>query len=555
MQEAKDLLEEGNNLFAKRGSLVALWQEMADYFYYERADFTRSRFLGSDFAGHAVSSFPARIRRDLSNNISAMLRPANKNWFSITTEDEESITRTSKQWLEWATKKQRNLMYAKDSQFIRATKEGDNDFVTFGQCALSVRKKADLSGLIYRCHHLRDIVWSENAIGIVDSFWVKMKFKICYLAEMFGEDKLSMNLRSKLIDPKKKNEEVEIMHIVVPTSKLNSGKSEKKINQPFVSLYVECDGANVLELKGSKNKVYVLPRWVTVSGSQYATSLATVVALPDARLHQQMALTILEAGEKAVNPPMVAVQDAIRSDISIYAGGVTWADAEYDERTGEVLRPLTQDRSGLPFGLEAQQDLRRQLEDAFYINQLNMPGTNQSGTAYETAQLIQEYIRKTLPLFEPMETEYNGQLCEMTFELALDAGAFGSKDEIPKELSGADIKFRFESPITDAIGKDKGQKYLEVKALLLEAAQLDKSVLAEVNSVRAFKDVISGIQAPASWLNSEEEIKAVVEAEQMQQLQAQVTENIKQGGLAAEQLGKAQQALGEGAMVTQESIL
>jgi hypothetical protein len=38
-------------------------------------------------------------------------------------------------------------------------------------------------------------------------------------------------------------------------------------------------------------------------------------------------------------------------------------------------------------------------------------------TAYEVGQRIQEYIRGALPLFEPMEMEYNGALCERTFEI------------------------------------------------------------------------------------------------------------------------------------------
>jgi hypothetical protein len=65
-----------------------------------------------------------------------------------------------------------------------------------------------------------------------------------------------------------------------------------------------------------------------------------VAALAEARLLQQMVLTLLEAGQKAVDPPMVAAQEAIQGGINIYAGGVTYVDAEYDERLGEALRPL-----------------------------------------------------------------------------------------------------------------------------------------------------------------------------------------------------------------------
>jgi hypothetical protein len=63
------------------------------------------------------------------------------------------------------------------------------------------------------------------------------------------------------------------------------------------------DGAG--DEPASWSLIYVIPRWQTVSGSQYAYSPATVAALPDARLIQAMTLTFFEAGEKATNPPMV----------------------------------------------------------------------------------------------------------------------------------------------------------------------------------------------------------------------------------------------------------
>jgi hypothetical protein len=66
-------------------------------------------------------------------------------------------------------------------------------------------------------------------------------------------------------------------------------------------------------------------------GLAYAYSPATVVALPDARLLQQMTLTLLEAGQKAVDPPLKATSEAIRAASTVcrrhYLGR-----CEYDER-------------------------------------------------------------------------------------------------------------------------------------------------------------------------------------------------------------------------------
>ena len=75
------------SLFAKRGSLMMLWQEQAEQFYPERADFTINRILGEDFAAHLTSSFPLLCRRDLGDQIGVMLRPTAKPWFHMVPTD------------------------------------------------------------------------------------------------------------------------------------------------------------------------------------------------------------------------------------------------------------------------------------------------------------------------------------------------------------------------------------------------------------------------------------------------------------------------------------
>src|SRR5947209_19200046 len=101
---ARDLIKRGNNLFSKRVTLESLWQEQADQFYVERADFTRVRTLGEDMAAHLLSSYPLLVRRDLQNAVSTMLRPTNVMWGSIHAqrEDVEVKNNNVKIYLEWA---------------------------------------------------------------------------------------------------------------------------------------------------------------------------------------------------------------------------------------------------------------------------------------------------------------------------------------------------------------------------------------------------------------------------------------------------------------------
>ena len=55
----------------------------------------------------------------------------------------------------------------------------------------------------------------------------------------------------------------------------------------------------------------------------------------------------LHVENAGLEPKVVAVQEALRSDLALYAGGLSWIDGEYDERLGEVLRRETCPRKWL----------------------------------------------------------------------------------------------------------------------------------------------------------------------------------------------------------------
>jgi hypothetical protein len=285
-------------------------------------------------------------------------------------------------------------------------------------------------------------------------------------------------------------------------------------------------------------KYYVIPRWQTVSGFQYSYSPASVAALPDARLLQAMTYTLLEAGEKATNPPIIATKGVVKSDMSLFAGGITWIDADYDEKTGEALRPLTQDFRGFNFGVELNQDTRQLLHKAFFLDALTLPasGTHEE-TAYEVSQRVQEYIRNALPLFEPMEMEYNAALCDESFELIWRGGGFGDPRSWPKALRGADIEFTFESPLHDVIEQQKGQLFLSSTQLISQAIALDPGAAALPKTEDMLRDALLGIGAPATWLNTEGYVAD-------QKRQAQAVQQQQQKLAAMEQASNAVKNIG-----------
>lgn len=539
--DSKKLRGLADDLFAKKAPLNSLWQEISDNFYPERATFTLTRSLGADFAASLMTSYPILCRRDLGNQFGSMLRPVSKPWFHVARRHIKNEDNETRQWLQSFEEAQRRAMYDPRAMFTRATKEGDHDFAAFGQCAISVEVNKNADGLLYRCWHLRDMAWQQNEEGAIGATFRKWKTTAQTLSRTFG-NKVHGDITKALSE--NPFQEFTYLHMVVEADLYDDNAR----GRPYWHIWYDWDHDLMVDARPAWTKHYVIPRWQTVSDVQYSYSPATVAALPDARLLQAMTWTLLEAGERATWPPMVATIDAVRSDIGNFAGGITWVDPEYDEKMGEALRPLTQDFRGFNFGRELNEDARKLLYKAFFLDTLTMPQRGPEMTAYEVGQRIQQYIRDALPIFEPLEMDYNAELCDQSFELLWRSGTFGSRLSWPKTLQReTDIEFHFESPLHDAIEQQKGQLLMQGEGLMASAMKLDPSVAAIIDSRTALRDALNGIGVPARWMRNEADVKAI-DDQQAQEAQAQkLLAAAQQAGAAAKDFGAAQASVAQAA--------
>jgi hypothetical protein len=543
----QELLETGDQLYSRRFPLLTLWQSFAENFYPLRADMTRQRYISEEFASYLMTGRPVLAHRELANALSSILRPRGMDWFQArTASDAIDNDRACKAWLDRVGATMRRVIYDGASQFTRATKEGDADYILFGQCVIEPRLNAQRTGVLYRTWHLRDCVWAENADLAIDQFHRKWKLDARALCRLYP-DTVSPEVKTRA--EKDPFAEINCRIIVLPADEYDSygtgedGEPQRRRGAyPFVQCVIDEDHQTILEEVLRFDLGYVIPRWVTIGGfSQYAYSPTAVIALPDARMLQQMTLTLIEIGQKIVDPPMIAVGDAIQGGTNLYAGAVNWVDPDYDERTGEVLRPITLNGEGLQWGTEYEERIERVINEAFFLNVLNLPEFDgKAMTAYEVSERMKEYIRRATPLFEPMDLEYNGRLCEATFDILDRAGAFGSHLDRPPLLRRQKIEFKFANPLVQAEAEAKAVSFTKMSQLLGAAMQFDPSVRADVNFDRAFRGAYDSTGAPAEWLQDEDKAAAIKTQAAAQQATAAQAAAL---GHAGEQAGKVAAAV------------
>jgi hypothetical protein len=536
-----EICRQAEEAFKRKGNLDAFWQETAELHYPERADFTSDKTLGEDFASGLYASDPVLFRRDFGNWMGAVLRPKGREWFKPIARDESINERqTVRAYLERKGLTHRRLLYDHKSQFVKASVQADHDYVTFGNCVQTCEIRRDGTGLIFRTWHLKDCAWVENYDAEIHIMF--RRFKVAARDLVARERTHGWNVHTKIkekIAQKRGDEMIPCLHVVMPMDVFDPQRPSRKRKHEWVSLYLEETNKHKMSEKEVPEFNYVVSRWFTVSGSPYAFSPTVVASIPDARTLQSMTWSVLEAGEKAVEPPLIATNEAIQGGVDISAGGITWVDQRYDERTGAALKALELGKNP-QLGVALMEGLKGTLMNAWYLNRLMLPQGGPQMTAEEVARRHEEFLRAAQPIIDPAETERNGLVLDLSMGMAMRAGLWGSIDEMPKELQGKDVDLAYDNPLEDARKQSKTLAWNQTSGMIVAAKELDPTLVAHVDIHKGFRDGIAGV-APPDWLVDEDQAKQTAEQLGQEVETAGAVQEAGQGAAIASEVAKAEE--------------
>lgn len=538
---AKELLARGDGLFTKRFPLLTLWQQCCENFHVMRADYTRKRHFSEEFGSYLMTGRPGLAHRDLTNSLPALMRPRDRQWLWARTPDERiNEDSEARGYLDWMSRQQYRAMYDLRAGMVRSLKEADGDYTSVGNAVISVEANQDRDGLQIRCWHPRDVVWTEGMDLKINQVHHKLKMPMRDICKRWPG---MVSEKFKTDCAKTPDAEINVRRIVAPVDEYDL-PVKNKARIKYVSIWIDVDNQTLLEETPSARIIYVIPRWVTISGSQYAYSPAVIMGMPDARMLQRIALTMLEAAEKATDPPLKAAAEAISGGVNSGAGMITWVDSDYDERTGPALEHLLPDAHGVQYGAAREERVEGNLDATFFLNQLRMPQVTKDMTAYEASKLYEEFQRNSLPLLEPIEVDYNGNFCTEVFNVCQSIGTFGSPNDVPKILQDQDLRWEFDTPLKAAAEQAKVFAFSNVTDTVVKGMQVDETIKMNVDWNKATREAITGVGG-ADWLLPVKQVAALQAQHAQQQQAAQAADQMAHGADAATGMATAVKSAAE----------
>ncbi len=494
---------------------------------------------GSRLYDEIFDSTPQQAARALASAIGTSTRPDGEQWFFMMADDD--ALNQSEEALMWFDQVQRLMMKRAfdnpQSRFRQSMAEADLDLVVFGTACMFIGERRDISGMNYKTEPLKDVFIVTDENNSIDGIIFRWNLN-ARQARAFFKDKAGPGIK-ELEDQANFKNKVEHIHVVLPRDERGIGGVNT--NMPYSSIWIEVEKKALLTESGFMEFPFVVPRFDTTSGEDWGRGPG-MMALPDSNMLQAMDETIITAGQKAVEPPILAPDDGSFNAANTFPGGLTYYDAELAREMGRIPIVPLETGANLAIGLEMQQDRRIQVEKAFFKHVMNLPVDGPEMTATEVIRRDQEFMREMGGLFGRLDTEYISPVVLRTFNVMMRAGVF---PEIPEILQGAEVNFQYESPLKKVRQQIEAAAARQWKDDLMMMSEVKPEVLDVINADAYARMQAEANSVPMTIMNDSKTIEATRKQRAEQQQQQLQMEQLMQGAGAGGDAAGALKQLSE----------
>lgn len=520
-------------LKSDRSNWESLWQDVADYFLPNKNDITSVGSSGRKRNLQIYDSTGIRSAELLTGALHGMLTNPSTYWFElysgIKEVDEDDDARL---WFQEAARTMHDIVNG--SNFQPEVHEMYTDEVNFGTGAMSINED-EVDVVRFMTHHISRVWIEEDARGDVCRVFLKFDWKPRDCIKEF-EVPNGKKLPKWVHDMDKKDSEckIEVLQIIDERSAYDN-KAIDSTRYKYASCWYIRGGnkePDLVKESGFRTKPIVTPRWTKGTGESYGRS-ASMNALCDVKMLNKMMQTVIRGAEKAVDPPLLVPDDSVIGTVKTTPGGLN----HFRAGTQDFIRPL-ETGSKLDMGYQIIENVRGQIRECFYLNQLQLQDGPQK-TATEVMQITEENRRFLGPIVGRQETEFLRPWALRVFEICERRKKFKPYPPIMLQYK-PQILVRYRSMLAkaqqsvdiDNIGRAIGS----MGALF----QIDPNSIDIIDADKGVKYIANVRGIPQELIRDDREVKKIREAKAVAAAQAQAKADEAE---QAEQVGKVAPAI------------
>ncbi len=434
--------------------------------------------------------------------IGGMIIPRGQQWHVLTTTDKELNKLPAVQkWLESSNDRLFELRYNPHAGFETEANNGIRSLGSYGSLPMWVDRWAG-RGLFYKCFHLSEIYVREDFRGRVDTIVRKWSASVRAIVQQFGVEKLPP-LIAKAHAAKKFDQEFDLLHVVRPRGDRDPERVDFK-RMAYESLYISVADKVVIREGGYRTMPMAFSRYITSPRELYGRS-PPIQVLGTIKTANEIARTLLRAGHKAVDPPLLTQEDGVLSQIQTMPGGINVGGVDFMGR--QTVQPMVT-AANLPIGLEMLNNEREVIRAAFLEKVFSLVMERKDRmTATEVLEITRLQGMLATPTAGRQETEWLGVQIEREFDIALDAGQI---DPPPPELAEAGARMRviYDNPLNRAAKAEEALGFGRMLEMLTPLAAVDPTVFDVIDTEAAPRNLAHSLGVRASYLRDPDAVAA-----------------------------------------------
>jgi hypothetical protein len=527
--DADTILKHQSQLAGQRSNWESWWQDIGERVLPSEAQFTRIDAEGTRRTERQFDSTAAIANERFAAVIEDLLTPRTQRWHGLKLPakfKELGKSQPVRRYFEDVTNVLFDMRYSPIANFASQKHQGYLSLGAFGNSCLFIDDDVG-RGVRYLQCHMSEMFWAPDQYGRIDTIYRRFPFEGRNALQRWGTQ-----LSAKLKGDCDKNpfKTFEFIHAVRPNTERAYGRLDRR-GMPWSSCYVSVDDKSVIEEGGYTSWPYGIGRYLVSTRERYGRSPA-MMAWPSIMTLQEEKKTILRAGQKEVDPPILLTEEGVLEAFSLRPGALN--HGAISDRGEELAKPF-KTGANVPLGLELMQLEKADIEDAFLVSVFKVLVENPSMTATQVLEIAQQRGVLLAPAMGRQHAEDLGPQIERELDIAAKAGLL---PPLPPELEeiGGEYEVEYTSPLARAMRAQDALAITRTFEVLPTAIAIDPNAAYVIDVPESLREVAEINGVPAKLIRDAEQVDAIVrqkqEAEEVQQAVA-AAPDISQAALNA----------------------
>lgn len=528
-KRAKEVVSRWDKLKGVRGIWESHWQDVADFVMPGRTGFNTTIVKGEKRHQLIYDGTAPWALGELAAALHGMLTSPFNKWFLLATSDPKLMQeRDVRIYLEKCEESLFAGFNSAEADFNSQAHELYQDLAGLGTGVMDMEETPGVDpGFRFWTRSLGECCIAENAAGRIDTLYRKFPMSARAAYQQWG-DAVGPKLYKLMME--EPDRDVMIIHEVRPRVDRDMDRWDVT-NKPFSSIYVSAEDNWLISESGFDEFPHLVPRWTKAAGETYGRSPA-MTCLPDIKMLNKMWETIIKAGQKVLDPPLMVPDDGFFLPIRTTPAGINFY------RTGmskdDRIIPL-ETRGNIPVGLDMADRRMEHVLRCFYQDRLKLQKEKIEMTRYEAQERAQENLRAMSPIVGRLQIEFMNPLVERAFRIQEKQGRLPQPPDILLER-GASLNIVYVSPMARAQRISEADSLQSAMALLAPLIQASPEMMDNFDGDAIARSTKDWFGFPEKLMNSQSKVRQARQARAEMMAREQERADAETAGKVAPQL-------------------